>query len=212
MDSTLLQIFLGINIFAMGALAVIAYEHYREHERSQTGGPANHPAAAPAPLPSVQLPSETRERLLKNMLAQYETIMNKSAEKLHQDLGVTITHINNLVLRLASEIVSGELENYRAQLTQLHKQAETGMSGIRTEVSKHQAEIEAKIAAELEAEKQRLISQIDTKLADAVGSFLTETLQHNVDLGSQSAYLVSMLEEHKAELIKEVGDETKDSA
>ena len=57
------------------------------------------------------------------------------------------------------------------------------------------------------AEKQQLIAQIDTKLADAVTSFLVETLGHNVDLGAQSDYLISVLDEHKAEFTKRVTDE-----
>ena len=59
------------------------------------------------------------------------------------------------------------------------------------------------------AEKQRLLQQIDTKLADAVASFLMETLQHNVDLGAQSAYLTAMLEEHKTDFAKELSDESR---
>ena len=74
-------------------------------------------------------------------------------------------------------------------------------------MAKHQAELKAKMATEIEAEKQQLIKQTDTKLADAVASFLTETLGRNIDLGNQTEYLVSLLEEHKAEFIKEVGDE-----
>ena len=60
---------------------------------------------------------------------------------------------------------------------------------------------------ELAAEKEQLAKLMDTKLADAVASFLMETLPHNVDLGAQSAYLTSMLEEHKAELVREVAGE-----
>jgi hypothetical protein len=44
-------------------------------------------------------------------------------------------------------------------------------------------------------------------LADAVASFLIETMQHNVDLGAQSTYLTTMLEEHKTELTKGIIDE-----
>jgi hypothetical protein len=56
------------------------------------------------------------------------------------------------------------------------------------------------------AEKQKMIELMDTKLADAVGSFLVETLQHNIDLGAQTAYLTAQLEEHKAELVKGVSE------
>jgi hypothetical protein len=54
-----------------------------------------------------------------------------------------------------------------------------------------------------------LVKQLATEMADAVGSFLQEALQHNIDLGEQSAYLVSVLEEHKADFIKEVADEAE---
>lgn len=57
-----------------------------------------------------------------------------------------------------------------------------------------------KLDAEFVAERERLYAQIDMKLGDAVATFLTETLQHNVDLGAQTQYLAEMLEQHKAEL------------
>jgi len=74
-------------------------------------------------------------------------------------------------------------------------------------MAKKQAELEAKLKEEIAAEKKQLVQQLDTKLSDAVASFLLETMQHEVDLGSQSAYLTKMLDEHKAELIKELMDE-----
>jgi len=49
-----------------------------------------------------------------------------------------------------------------------------------------------------------MVAQIDTKLTDAVTSFLNETLQHNVDLGSQTDYIIGMLEEHKDTIAKEI--------
>jgi uncharacterized protein YjbJ (UPF0337 family) len=131
-------------------------------------------------------------------------VLNHSVDLLQHDLESTSEQINGLVKRFAGEIVGDEMERYRSELTKLHKQAETDMGSIKQAISGHQAEIEAKMAQELAAEKQRLISQIDTKLSDAVGSFLIETLQHNVDLGNQSDYLVALLEEHKAEFKQEV--------
>ena len=58
------------------------------------------------------------------------------------------------------------------------------------------------MTAEITAEKEVLIKLANAKLADAVASFLIETLGHNVDLGAQSAYLTEMLEEHKDEILK----------
>lgn len=196
-----LLIFIGLQIFVIGALAVIAIQHARAHFR-----PAPIPES-PHKTPPPQLPAATRERLQKTAEEHYQSILDDSARQLQKELAVTTGHINNLVMRLATEVVSGELERYRNDLSKLHQQAAANLGGIRQEVAAHQGDIEASIKAELEAEKQRLLAQIDTKLADAVGSFLTETLQHNVDLGSQNEYLVNMLEEHKSDFKKEVGED-----
>lgn len=204
--STLFQIYLYVQIFVMGALAALAARYAYLHFKS---GSSSELAAAQLPEVEQPLTPEVKEHLTQASQARFQAILNSSANQLQQNLGVTTEHINNLVLRLASEIVSGELERYQQDLSKLHKQAEANMKGVSEEVAKHKAEIETKVSQELEAEKQMLIKQIDTKLADAVGSFLTETLQHNIDLGSQSSYLVAMLEEHKADFIKEVGNEDK---
>jgi len=135
-------------------------------------------------------------------------VMQHSAVQFQQDLQTPAERINDLVKRLATVIVSDELERYRLDLTRLHNQAEIDISGIKKELGTHESELKAKVAQELEAEKKQLIKQIDTKLADAVESFLLETLQHNIDLGSQTPYLIAVLEEHKADFAKEVVDET----
>ena len=93
-------------------------------------------------------------------------------------------------------------------LTTAQAGVESHQADLTTKLEQHHAEMEAKLSEEIAAEKQRLIEQIDTKIADTVTSFIIETMQHNVDLGAQGAYLTSMLEEHKAELAKGISDET----
>lgn len=176
-----------------------AVQYVRRHNRSQ---PAVHDFQL---APGEGLPPEVKQRLLEEAKIKFQAALNNNSSQLNQDLKISSEQINQLVNKLASEIVSGEMEHYRLELGRLHDQANSDMRGIRGEISKHETELKAKMELEIEAEKQRLVKQIDTKLADAVGSFLSETLQHNVDLGSQTAYLLAMLEEHKVEFIKEVG-------
>ena len=203
--NTLLITFLFLQVFIMGVLAALAlrsgYAHFK--------GAKNEPEPAKQPLPQDYLTPVAKEHLAKEAQADFQAALKQSANKLDQELKVSTGHINNLVMRLASEIVAGEMERYRTQLGQLHDQASAEMSGISKEVAQHQEELKTKIGQELEAEKQRLIKQIDAKLADAVASFLVEALRHNVDLGSQGPYLISLLEEHKSEFVEEVGGEPK---
>jgi hypothetical protein len=202
---TILQIFIYLQVFAIGVLAALAAYYIRAHLRHRES-PHEQPAEQLPirPLEPMELPPETKAHMLQLSEQQFKSALSQTTAKLQEDLGVTTGHINNLVLRLASEIVSGELENYRRDLSKLHEQANANMGGISAEVAKHEQETKAKITQELEGQKQLLLKQIDTKLSDAVGSFLVEALGHNVDLGSQTAYLAALLEEHKAEFAKEV--------
>ncbi len=122
--------------------------------------------------------------------------------------------------------LNADLEQQRAQAkAKLESQQLEASAKIEAEQLESRTKIEAEqlqaktrfdeeIAAERQRQlkeilddKQRLTQQIDTRLGDAVASFLLETLGHNVDLGAQTAYLTSLLEEHKADFQREVTDE-----
>lgn len=202
--ATILQLFLLVDVFFVGVLAVIALQHATAHFRPHKQ-PENSPQAV-APSKDYVSPM-MRERLAKESEARFQDALNRSAAELQTSLGSTAGQLDQLLKQLGAEIVGNELERYRTELSQLRKQAQTDMGTIKTEVEAHKAELETQLQQELAAEKQRLVQQLDTKLADAVSSFLLETLQHNIDLGAQEAYLKSMLEEHKADFVREVADE-----
>ena len=202
--ATILQIFLIVDVFFVGVLATIALQHAIAHFRPRKQPETPPPAAVTA---KDYVPPMMRERLAKESEAKFQDALTHSAAELQNTLGATAGQLDQLLKQLGAEIVGNELERYRADLAQLRTQAQTDMGAIRTEVEAHKTELEAQLQQELTAEKQRLIQQLDTKLADAVSSFLIETLQHNIDLGAQEAYLKSMLEEHKADFVKEVADE-----
>lgn len=198
-----LQLFLFLDVCAVGAVAALALEHaYAHFKRPQ------HEPQAQQVTTKETLPTAVREKLLQEAQANYQAAVGASVTQLERDLATTAGLLDKLVKRLGAEIVGDELERYRMELTELRKQAQAGLSTVRAEVDAHRSELEQHFIQELATEKQRLVQQIDTKLADAVGSFLAETLQHNVDLGAQEAYLKAMLEEHKAEFTKEVADES----
>jgi F0F1-type ATP synthase membrane subunit b/b' len=212
--STFLQIFLIIDVFFMGVLASIAWRHGYAHFRPEKHEPEHPRKKAQA----VQLSAATRDKLLEEAQANFEKVLDQTAGHLQKDLDDTGSKINKLLDRLSAEIISNELEHYRTDLEKLRKQITEDVTTARAEVTGQEAQLKAKLSQEIdlekqralhqvELEKQRLMQQIDTKLADAVASFLLDTLQHNVDLGAQSDYLVAQLEEHKTELIKGVAGE-----
>ena len=202
-DNIFLLIFLTVDVFILGMLAVVAARHAKAHFR-----PERHDSEVQKPL-VFDLPPDVKEHLTHDTQAQFQSVVRHSSAELEHELKVSASQINNLIKQFATDIVEQEMQRYRQELDRLREKADAEMGSLRVEMAKHETELKAKMATEIEAEKQLLIKQIDTKLADAVASFLTETLQHNVDLGNQTEYLVSLMEEHKAEFIKEVGDEAR---
>lgn len=201
-----LIIFLLFDGFIMGVLATVAWRHGMAHFRPHTHDLEHSHHLAKA-APGAHLPPAVRQQLLETAQLDFQRVLKHAAQDLQGDLADTATDIKKQLASQGSDAVKQELERYRARVAELEQQTEAAMAGSVEAVSEHQAELRAKMQAEVEAEKQRLLAQIDTKLADAVATFLLETLQHNVDLGSQTAYLTSQLEAHKADFAKEVSDE-----
>ncbi len=214
MTPAFLQVVLMVNIFIMGLVAAAAIRHAYAHFH-----PEHHEADHPhATSEVVHVPPAVKQRLLEAAENNFQKALDHSATGLQNELDTTTKHINAELEKFGTKIINDEMTRYTQELDKLNRQVETSLSGAQADIASHRTELTAKIAeqqallesqlTEKMAQKEQVMLQnLDTKLADAVASFLTETLQHNVDLGAQSAYLTTMLDEHKAEIIKGVSGE-----
>lgn len=217
MNTGFLQFFLLINAVLIGVVAAVATRHAYAHFR-----PDKHDAEKRPARPVVKLSPAVREELLQKAKAHYEKILDNAASQLQLDLSRTSAQLNKQLETLGNEIVSDEMKRYKASLEELQKNTEVSITStqdqlathqedLKAAMAEHQKEMLAKLNEEIAVEKDRLLAQIDTKLADAAASFLIETMQHDVDLGAQTAYLTRMIEEHKEDFKKEVGNESPTS-
>lgn len=225
MSTTFLQIFLCVTIFILGAVVTIAlqhlYSHFWPHEQPQDDARTQKPRATATTAPVGHLPPAAKERLLHESEARFQTVLEHTAADLEKDLQTTSTQLNRSLEKLGHDIVTAEMTRFRDTLEQLRQQSEQTLAGaqsdidsgrdaLEAELEKQRAELTARLqqdiaaererlADELLAEQQQLARQIDSQLGDAVASFLLDTLQHDVDLGAQNAYLIKMLDAHKDE-------------
>lgn len=214
MNSLFLQIFLLVNVFLIGALAAVAVRHALAHFKPHT-----HDAEKARPAhPTVQLSPAVKERLMKDAEVKLQAVLDRSVTQLERNLTETSGRLDRQLERMGSKIISDEMARYNKALDELQARTQISISGAQAEITQHQddlkaklaerqAELEAKLADDMAVEKARLIAELDTKLGDAVTSFLLETMAHEVDLGAQNAYLIKMLNEHKDEITKGVKDE-----
>ena len=196
----LLQLFFAIDLFAAGFIVALVLQHMQKPARSDLAHPD-----APTIQP-ISLSPEAQRTLTEQSQKAFSNALNNSATQLESDLGTTASLLDKLVKRLGTEIVSNELERYRTELAKQRDEASRIMQAAAAEVAQYKPEIQAKITAELNNEKQQLLQQIDTKLNDAVASLLVNTLKYNVDLGAQEPFLRALLEEHKDELKQTIED------
>jgi len=207
-----LQLFLMINLFFLGIVVTVAARHGYAHFHP-------HPEEKPHPVEQgIRIPLVMREQLLEQATKKFQTVIDSSVTDLQHELSSTALELNKHLEKLGTAIVTDEMERFKILLEELKKKTEDVVIGGQTALAEHQKtidahleerqkELETKMSEEIAAEKQQLLTQIDTKLSDAVASFLMETLQHNIDLGAQSEYLTAMLEEHKGDFSKRVTDE-----
>lgn len=214
MNSLFLQIFVLVNVFLIGAFTMVAIRHALAHLR-----PQSHDAEKAHPAhPTVQLAPAIKERLMKQAEAKLQAVIDRSAVQLERSLTETTGRLDRQLERLGSKIISDEMARYNKALDDLQAHTQLSISGAQNEITQHQddlkaklaerqAELEAQLVTDMTAEKERLVAELDTKLADAVTSFLLETMTHEVDLGAQNAYIIKMLDEHKEEITKGVKSE-----
>jgi hypothetical protein len=218
MDFTYLHLFLLVNAFLVGILTTIAIQHARAHFRKTTEEESA-PIIRPKTPKTDRLPQAMREKLLEISRVRYQSSLNRAISELEKNLALSTNQITKRLDKFGVEIVSSEMKRYKTTLDRLREKTEAEIGGAQLEVAKHQADIKAEmdkkrtemqtnLANEINAKRQELISKIDTKLSDAVASFLVETMQHDIDLGAQMPYLLKSLENHKAELKKELSHES----
>lgn len=197
-----LQIFLLVNVFLIGVGVAIGARHLYAHYRPQP-----EVKKTPAPEQAVRLSAQTRELLIKEAENTYRDTLTKTTTTLVKDLEQTATALNVDLQKVGTKIIDDQLLNFKQTLNQIHSETQTASTAAIQDIAALQAEAKAKMEAEIQAEKTRLLEQIDTKLADGVVAFLIETLQHDVDLGAQTKYLTKMLDEHKADFASRVNNE-----
>lgn len=200
--SIFLQIFLYVDVFIIGAVFAVALRHGYAHY---------HPAPKPKPTkPLAQtnhIPQEVREKMLIESQQKFQHVLDHSADQLDHELSVTAQRINTTVSKLASDILTKELTSFQAMFKSYQEKAIKELEDSKSQTETYKAELKEEIKKEVETEKARLIDEINNRLSDAIMSFLTEAMQYDIDLGSQSDYLLSQLELHKEEFIKAVKDE-----
>lgn len=154
-----------------------------------------------------QVMARSLPRLEQRIDHDLDSSLAAAAKVLNQDLAGTSLKINHDLEQMSDAIIREQLAELEKSLSDLRQASLNGLQSIQQVIEQRRTELENAMAAEIDEEKKKILGRVDTQLADIVSAFLIESLGNNVDLGAQSHYLFTVLEQNKADLKREIENE-----
>lgn len=203
-----LQIFLYLDVFIIGIVFSYALMHIRAHFKQdkplvKTPPTSHHPSNNNVNI----FPHELREKLIDQTSERYQKVMDRSVEKLIAELSITTEKINQSAEKLSASIIQKRLEEFDSLFKKYEESSIKELENSKTKTDELKNTMLKQINEEMDLRKQQLVHFVETKLSDTVIAFLLETMEHQVDLGSQVNYLISALDQHKEEFKQAIKDE-----
>lgn len=208
--SIILQIFLIINVFFIGMLTATGIRHAIAHFKHAEISPENTPKQK-----TPKLSTASRERILQHAEKRFQSIIDNSSKELSHDLAVTSNSLNKKFEKNMNDLIEKEINEYKIRLNESCQQIQRDVAKNQTDIINYQDNLKRDLKSKhimleksleelINTKKTNLMNEFDAKLNDAIASFLVETMQHNIDIGAQGDYLISMLKEHKNDILKEL--------
>lgn len=154
---------------------------------------------APASLDAVAI-----KQLEEKAIKQLEWRVAVAVRDFDASLSQTASQLNLKLSSLIANVIDREMGGYHEQLEQAREHALKNLETLQKTGEQQQQKQQAAMKAEVEAEKTRLVNKLDQKLSDVMTSYLIESLGKEIDLGSQSKYLLATLDKNKQQLKKDI--------
>jgi flagellar biosynthesis/type III secretory pathway protein FliH len=194
----------GVYIIVIAALVVtniaclVFLLEIKRHPAKKSQSPS-----AEAVLPA-QLSPERIAQIEATTQAAFEAAVQRASQRFDQDLGTTSEKLNQLIVRLTTDVVEKELTDYRQGLADARAAALESLRQMQATVNQQQATLETDMKAEMDKRKAYLVERLDRRLGEIATSYIIESLGQGVDLGAQKTFLMDSLERNKEALKKDI--------
>lgn len=165
-------------------------------------------AAATPPATAPQLSTAERTKLEQVAATAFTAAVEQATNRFGTDLDGTSERLNQLIVRLTTEVVERELEQYRQSLAAARTKALDSLTAMQQAIEQREQSLQSGVDAELTKRRDFLLARLDAKLGEAASAYIVESLGNGADLGAQRSFLIDSLERHKADLKQEFADES----
>lgn len=135
---------------------------------------------------------------------ELEQSVAASLDKVHTSIGGMMRGMDQKVVPLVADKLKQEIREYHDSLVEFRKKNIDDITNVTTELNRGYRQKIQYLGLEVEKEKQTRIDEFEQRMNDVVSSYIIESLDTNVDMSAQAAYIVSSLESKKEDIKRDL--------
>lgn len=145
-----------------------------------------------------------REELRNRGRLHFEKIISENAMFLQQDLRLTTSQLNDYMKGEISKSLKEEFSKYERSITDAKQIAIDALQKTNEVIEEQRAQLSSQLSTEMQTEKQRLIMQFQSDMAEIVNHYVVAAIGNQIDLSDQLEYIMNDLEMNKAAIIEDI--------
>lgn len=147
---------------------------------------------------------EERASIKQGIEAQLEKVVKKSTKELHSSLASATDDISIKTNDMIAGLIGKEVAAYKNDLENIRSQMLGEAKKLQSNIVAQEKQLKSDLKIAIEHDRQVQLDVLDRRLSDIVSSYIIESLDQNVDLGSQMKYIIDSLEANKNEIKKDI--------
>lgn len=147
---------------------------------------------------------EFREELKNRGRLHFEKIIGENAMFLQQDLRLTTSQLNEYMKNEITAKLQEEFSKYEESITDAKEMAIESITKTQSAIEEQRQLMSQQLAAEIAAEKQRLLLRFEENMADIVNHYVLAAIGSQIDLNDQLEYILSELNANKKDILEDI--------
>lgn len=140
----------------------------------------------------------------KRAVAQLDHAVQQAAVVVQQAVADNVQHITQTLNETTMQSLSNEFEKYQVSLQALRDQTIAQFTNVQKEIEEKRAQMLEQLDREVEVTRKERMEHFNDRINDVVASYLAESLGSQVDLGTQTAFILQNLQKHKEDIKRDV--------
>ncbi len=145
-----------------------------------------------------------REELRNRGRLHFEKIISENAMFLQQDLRLTTSQLNEYMKGEITRTLEEEFKKYEQSITDAKQLAIEALQKTNDVIDEQRAHLSEQLDAELDKEKERMITQFQANMGDVVNHYIVAAIGNQIDLSDQLEYILNDLELNKAAILEDI--------